>query len=143
MIDFPGAPHLPGRNARPDEAVFAPLRAGLDSDDPVRLAQSPAFDAGFEAFAARYYWEAHEFWEPVWMALPPASAERHLVRGLIQLANAALKARMGRARAAARILPLADAALAEAFGAGDTAPMGVTRSRIASLRQQVDKESAL
>ncbi|MBN8293514.1 DUF309 domain-containing protein [Rhodobacter sp. NTK016B] len=143
MIDFPDAPHHPGRNPRPDPAIFAPLRVGLDSDDPERLARSPAFSAGFEAFAARYYWEAHEIWEPVWMALPPASAERHLLRGLIQLANAALKARMGRAQAASRILPLANAALSEAFGPGNAAVMGVTRPRVASMRQQAEQESAL
>ena len=40
------------------------------------------------------------------MVLPPASAERHLLQGLIQLANGGLKARMGRENAARRIAAL-------------------------------------
>ncbi|MCW1930939.1 DUF309 domain-containing protein [Pararhodobacter zhoushanensis] len=140
---MPPEPHHPGRNARPDEAFFAGLIAGLDGLAAEALAQSPAFLAGFEAFARRYYWEAHEFWEPVWAALPPASAERHLLRGLIQLANAGLKRRMGRPGAAVRILALADAALREAFSGGRESRMGLSAGRVSALREQVLTECAL
>ena len=95
--------------------------------------------AGFAAFDARHYWEAHEFWEPVWMAQLQASAGRSLMRGLIQLANAGLKRRMGREAAARRILPLAEAALREA----PAGALGVGPKRIAAMREQVFRETAL
>lgn len=143
MTPLPPEPHHPGRNARPDEAFFAGLIAGLEGLAADALAQSPAFLAGFDAFARRYYWEAHEFWEPVWAALPPASAERHLLRGLIQLANAGLKRRMGREGAARRILALAEAALREAFGSGRESLMGVSVGQVSALREQVQVECAV
>lgn len=129
MIALPPAPHLPGRNPRPDPVIFAACK-----DDP-----DLALRAGQVAFAARYYWEAHECWEGVWMAQPPASAARHLMRGLIQLANAGLKKRMGRDSAAARILALADAQLREVQGA----PLGFTPSDVQRLRAQVMVETAI
>lgn len=126
---LPPDPHFPGRTPRPDPALFAPFRGSPDA----------ALRAGLSAFAARYYWEAHECWEGVWMAQPPASSARHLMRGLIQLANAGLKHRMGREEAALRILALADASLREVRGAPfDMGPEQVTR-----LRDQILAESAL
>lgn len=132
MIGF-GPAHLPGLTPRPDPALFAPARAALRGQDRADLASSASFHLGFEAFDAGYFWESHEFWEPVWMALPEGGAERELLRGLIQLANCGLKRRMGRDRAAARILALADAALARAFGRGDSL-MGLRRERVEVMR---------
>ncbi len=122
-------PHLPGRSPRPDPERFTAAARGADG----------GLAAGFAAFDARHYWEAHEFWEPVWMAQPQASAGRSLMRGLIQLANAGLKQRMGREAAARRILVLAEAALAEVRGE----VLGVTQARIAAMRVQVLIETAL
>ena len=136
-------PHFPGRTARPPDAWFDPLKAALSSDmAPEALAESQAFLGGLEAFSHRYYWEAHELLEAVWMCLPPASAERHLLRGLIQLANGGLKARMGRAAAVSRILALADTALAEAFLNSREALMGLGPEGLADLRAQVIGETA-
>lgn len=140
-LDLPPSPYLPGLTERPDDALFAPLKAGLSPDRPAaELAESAAFLGGLEAFGRGYYWEAHELWEAVWMCLPPASAERHLLRGLIQLANARLKARMGRDGAAMRIAGLADAAVREAFLHGHDRLMGLSRADVAELgnRRQED-----
>lgn len=126
---LPPDPHFPGRTPRPDPALFAPFRGNPDA----------ALRAGLSAFAARYYWEAHECWEGVWMAEPQASAARHLMRGLIQLANAGLKRRMGREAAALRILVLADASLREVQGA----PLGLDAGAVQRLRGQVLAEIAL
>lgn len=129
-------PHLPGRTPRPPEEVFAAAKAALAGcATPADLAASAAFRGGFDAFAAGAFWEAHELWEAVWARLPPASAERVLLRGLIQLANSGLKARMGRPAAASRLLDLADAALTEAARRA-AAPMGLERARIAALRAE-------
>lgn len=138
LVTLPPVPHWPGRTPRPDEAVFAPLRqAASVATLPADHAESPAFLAGFEAFQAGYFWEAHEIWEPVWMALPPASRERHLVQGLIQLANAALKRAMGKAAASGRILVIADRELEAAFAGYAGRLMGIDRSYIATLRLRV------
>lgn len=142
-LELLGGPHLPGRTPRPPEVAFTPLKAALEGVcDPGALAASAAFRAARELFEARCYWEAHELFEAVWMRLPPAGAERVLLRGLIQLANAGLKARMGRAAAAARILGLADAALAEAGGRLPGGGMGLSPRDIAASRRQAAGEEA-
>ena len=103
--------------------------------------QSPVEAAGWEGdvayrygaslYVQKFFWEAHEVWEAVWKACSPNSIERRLLRGLIQLANAALKLRMARPKAALRLLREADEVLGEA-GAGTL--MGVA---IPSLRAVV------
>lgn len=136
-LTLPPRPYLPGQTERPDEAIFESLKAGLAPGmAPDDLAQSAAFLGGREAFDQGYFWEAHELWEAVWMVLPPASAERHLLRGLIQLANGGLKARMGRENAARRIAALADTALREAFLQGQDRLMGLACSDVQRMRNQ-------
>lgn len=136
------SPHLPGRTARPEEGVFDDLKAGLRPGLSIaELAVSDAFEAGRAAFARGYFWEAHELWEAVWMHLPPASAERHLLRGLIQLANAGLKARMGRRGAAARISTLADKALREAFLHRRDRVMGLSRSEVEEMENHMRRDT--
>lgn len=97
------APHLPGQNARPPEGAIAP---GLEE--------------GLAWYAAGYFWEAHEAWEPVWMAAPANSRERAVLQAMIQMANARLKLRMGRPGAAARILGLVDDHLARSGQSAQT-----------------------
>ena len=134
---LPPRPYLPGQTERPDEAIFEPLKEGLAPGiPPDELARSAAFLGGKQAFAQGYFWEAHELWEAVWMVLPPASAERHLLQGLIQLANGGLKARMGRDNAARRIAALADTALREAFLQGQERLMGLDRAEVEEMRNQ-------
>ena len=134
-LTLPPRPYLPGQTERPDEAIFEPLKEGLSpAMTPEEMAQSAAFLGGKEAFAQGYFWEAHELWEAVWMVLPPASAERHLLQGLIQLANGGLKARMGRENAARRIAALADTALREAFLQRQERLMGLGRAEVEEMR---------
>lgn len=106
--------HVPGQNARHPEGTFATLRAtarpGMTEAD---LAACPALQAGLAFLHAGFHWESHEVLEPVWMALPDGPA-RQMVQALIQLANARLKDRMGRPRAAARLRALAAGHLAQA-----------------------------
>lgn len=144
LITLPPVPHWPGRTARPDEAVFRAAKDDLaDRFSPSDLAASVAFQAGFEAFNAGYFWEAHELWEAVWMQLAPACRERWLLQGLIQLANAGLKHRMGRAAAVTKILPKADAALSEAFRGTGGALMGVDHRACLALRAQAASTYAI
>ena len=62
-------PHLPGLTPRPRAEI------------------APGLEEGLALYRAGYFWEAHEAWEPLWLAAPPNSRERALLQGLIQLAN--------------------------------------------------------
>lgn len=139
LLDLPPQPHFPGQTARPDVHVFAAIKARLQGcETPEELQQSDAFAAGFEAFRAGYFWEAHECWEAVWLRLPPASRERHMLRGLIQLANAGLKRRMQQSTASDKILRRADSALAEAFRNRSAPVMGVSGALCDRLRMNIN-----
>jgi predicted metal-dependent hydrolase len=48
---------------------------------------------GIDLFQHGFYWEAHESWEAVWQALGRNSDDAHLVKSLIKLAAAGVKAR--------------------------------------------------
>jgi hypothetical protein len=125
---LPAQAFVPGRDRRPEEGLFitvadrAPART-----DPAAWRTNEAWLYGFRLYGGGFFWEAHEVWEPVWMGAAPNGAERHLVQGLIQLANACLKLRMGRRRAALRLLRDAGLRLAEA---GSAPRMGVAPAQV-------------
>lgn len=112
---LPKVPHVPGSGTAPDRDLLAQLKA----DVPARVTDAnwrevAAYRNGLALYQAGYFWEAHEVWEPVWMAAAPGSRARSLSQGLIQLANACLKLAMGRPRAARRLLDLAEGHVREA-----------------------------
>ena len=99
-----------------------------------------AYRYGARLYVEGFFWEAHEVWEAVWKASSQNGVERLLLRGLIQLANAALKIRMGRGNAALRLLVEADALFGEtAVAAGSEVAMGVA---LAPLRVAVQELAA-
>ena len=104
-LPFPRHAHIPGSGSEPD---WGPLEAAKESVPNMTTCEqwtaNGAHIYGFALLRNGYYWEAHEIWEPVWLASAPNSRERILLRGLIQLANACLKAHMGMDRAAQRLL---------------------------------------
>ena len=93
----PAYAYLPGKTPRHAEGTCD--RFAFDRAD---LAGSERWQLALACLREGYFWEAHELLEPVWMDLPEDAPERALVQGLIQLANAGLKRRMGRAGAVAR-----------------------------------------
>lgn len=113
-------PHLPGLTPRPRAEI------------------APGLEEGLALYRAGYFWEAHEAWEPLWLAAPPNSRERALLQGLIQLANGWLKLRMDRAPAAERIAAIAAEHLARA---GATPCLGLApgwaAAELARLRQAI------
>ena len=130
---LPPYAHIPGVNTRHPEGWFDPIsdtaRAGMSV---VELAESAAFQSGLRYLEAGYFWEAHEVFEPVWMALSPGD-EKQVLQALIQLANGKLKLQMGRPKAALRLCEIVEGLLAD-LGAG--AVMGVS---IADLRLDVER----
>src|ERR1700738_2732105 len=67
-------------------------------------ARHPALRYGITLNDRGYFWESQEVLEAVWAAAPQGGRERILLRACIQIANANLKLRMLKPRAAARLL---------------------------------------
>jgi len=104
IASLPTRAYIPGKTERHPEGLFDPVRQTVSSGmTSLELAASPAFLSGIAYMDAGFYWEAHELFEPVWMALPEGSGEQRFVQALIQLANAHLKLNMGREKAAMRL----------------------------------------
>jgi hypothetical protein len=137
VLALPARAHVPGTGSAPDRAPLEAAKRLVRA--PVEAAEwesDVAYRYGAKLYVEGFFWEAHEVWEAVWKASRPNGVERRLLRGLIQLANAALKVRMGRARAALRLLREADGVLGE-VGAGTV--MGVA---VAPLRAAVRELAA-
>ena len=116
--DVPKHAYVPGQTVRHAEGRFAPVCATAQLGmSPTQLAQSKAFCTGLFYLQRGYFWEAHELFEPVWMALEEGSEERRLLQALIQLANAQLKLRMHRPKAASRLCIMVRGLLEKLTGA--------------------------
>ena len=102
------------------------VRNGMSAAE---LARTDAWRAGWQYLETGYFWESHEVWEPVWMALPVGAQERALAQAAIQLANASLKARMGRPRAVSRLCDIAQALL-DGGGWRGCATMAIAPARL-------------
>ena len=63
-----------------------------------KWADSAAYLRGVALFNAGYYWEAHEAWEPLWLAHGRRGGIAAALQGLIKLAAAGVKIREGRPR---------------------------------------------
>lgn len=129
---WPGHAYVPGRSDRHVEGAFDTLRDTAAPGMSIEaLFRSAAFRQGRRYYDAGFYWEAHEVWEPVWLALPEGTDERVLVQAMIQLANGWLKLRMNRPKAAARLAAIVESLLREV---GD-------RTDRAELREWIETES--
>ena len=122
--------YVPGQTPRHPDGMFDRFRFDMDN-----IEGSERWVLALDLVREGYFWEAHEMLEPIWMSLPPESAERRVVQGLIQLANAGLKRRMARARAVARLEEMARTLLRDAAGAGEKAILGLTPAALTKLWQ--------
>ena len=99
----PPLAYVPGQTPRHPEGLFDPIRdtarPGMTADD---LRRSLAWREGRHYLDEGFHWEAHEVMEAVWLALPDGP-QRLRVQAAIQLANAGLKLRMDRRKAAERL----------------------------------------
>jgi len=124
--------HIPGQNARPDEAFF----------DDIKSDSGHAWLYGIRLFNCGFYWEAHEVLEPVWLNALPNSRERHLVQAVIHLANGLLKQAMGRPNARQRLAGLARSRLAEAFPEARGRLMGIDAADIMAAVDRLTEGNA-
>lgn len=135
-LPLPTMPYLPGVNERPPEDAFDFPELAPDPDAVTRADRSVAWHYGLRLLANGFYWEAHEVLEPVWMQAEPNSRERFAVQAVIQIANAALKARLEKPRAARRLLVLASALLKRA-ASGPEIILGIAASSVAQALNEL------
>ena len=109
----PGTDRVPDREPLETAKNRVPLR--FDRFVP---ADDPAFRYGLALHDGGFFWEAHEIWEAVWKAAPMNGLDHIALRALIQIANAGLKQRRARPRAAARLIEEAKALLSELIARG-------------------------
>ncbi len=135
---LPARPHVPGSGTQPDMATLERVRPPqLPRVDPGNWRQIVAYRYGWSLFDAGFYWEAHELWEPVWLACAPNSRERLLLGALIQLANARLKRKMKQHNASTRLVAEANQLLADVIGPGASAPPPFMGVDLGGLRQSL------
>lgn len=108
-LPLPSRRYVPGAGGEPDRGPLNAAKATIKGPmQPERWAAHAAYRYGARLHVDGFFWEAHEVWEAVWLTCAHNSAERHLLRGLIQTTNAALKLVMRRRQAAQRLLAEAD-----------------------------------
>ncbi len=133
---MPEHAYVPGQTPRHAEGRFEHLTATVHQGmSTAQLGQSEAFCTGLVYLRRGYFWEAHELFEPVWMALEAGSDDRRLVQALIQLANAQLKRKMQRPKAAKRLCIVVRELLATLTG---TRVMGLEISQILTQLEAVE-----
>ncbi|MEA2861628.1 MAG: hypothetical protein QOC72_3667 [Methylobacteriaceae bacterium] len=134
----PGTDRIPDREPLETAKRLVPLRFNrfVPADDS-------AFRYGLALHDGGFFWEAHEIWEAVWKAAPMNGRDRLALRALIQIANAGLKVRQARPRAAARLIEEATGLLGELSLRGVAgAPESVAgRLQSESLRAQLGERA--
>ncbi len=108
-----------------------------ETTDPEKWRENRTYRYGWSLFEGGFYWEAHEVWEPVWLACRPNSLEKVFLRAAIQLTNAFLKEAMGKKNAARRLFDEVEGLAGEletALGAENKSYMGVDLTRFAQRK---------
>jgi uncharacterized protein len=90
----PGGP-WPHPARSPQGRSFAGTGGAVEPAGSEKGSISRLFLHGIELFNAGYYWEAHEVWEGLWHAHGRKGATADVLKGLIKLAAAGVKAREG------------------------------------------------
>ena len=139
---MPGWAYNPGTDGTPDREPLDVAKKLV----PVRFdgfvpAFDPAFQYGLALHDGGFFWEAHEIWEAVWKAAPMNGRDRLALRALIQIANAGLKRRIERPRAAVRLIDETKGLLSELIWRGGTSePKSVAAClRADALREELQK----
>lgn len=106
--------YMPGHGGEPDRETLERVKALV----PARFAcavppEHPALRYGLALNDGGWFWEAHEILEAIWKVAPQGGRDRILLRACIQIANANLKLKMKRPRAAERLFADALAEMAE------------------------------
>lgn len=96
-LPFPAYAHQPGRTPHPfrDEGGhhYGQAEPTAPPLDPDRAGESQAYRYGFDLLNHGYLWEAHTAWESLWHAAGREGPTADLLKALIRIAAAGVKAR--------------------------------------------------
>ena len=105
-MKFPPYSYVTGKFPHPlreaDGHAFGKAEPRATPLDPADWRSCDAYCQAVDLFNHGFYWEAHEAWEQVWLALGRTGETADFVKGLIKLAAAGVKAREGRANGVKR-----------------------------------------
>jgi hypothetical protein len=138
---------VPGRSPHPvsDPAGHSfGVTPRPETFDPARWQDSHGYLRGLDLFNHGFFWEAHEAWEALWHACGRRGVPADLLKGLIRLAAAGVKAREGRpagVRSHAAAAGALFAAVARALGV-DGRPLGLDLADLAERAHQVEALAA-
>ncbi|NKB53421.1 MAG: DUF309 domain-containing protein [Rhizobiaceae bacterium] len=134
-LKLPPFAYVPGRGKRHEEDFLDHVKAIAATETRnSNAASNRAWLFGLRLIDQAYFWEAHEILETVWLRAAPNSREKSLVQGVIHLANAALKLKMGRPEAAEKLFALADQCISEAFvGWTEDGLMGLDKANLQAV----------
>src|SRR5882724_7858726 len=105
MLTLPRWAYVPGTGIEVDRAPLERIKAQVPSRfDGFVPAAHPALTYGLRLNDEGFFWEAHEILEAVWKAAPPGGLDRICLRACIQIANANLQLKIGKLRAAERLI---------------------------------------
>lgn len=106
-LPFPSYAFVPGQKPHPRKH---PQGHSHGTPEPSWTAFAPedweasvGFLYGVDLFNAGYWWESHEQWEALWLAVGKTTTQGYFLRGLIQLAAAHLKHHVNNLRGALRL----------------------------------------
>ncbi|MDP2779944.1 DUF309 domain-containing protein [Devosia sp.] len=137
---FPAYAYLPGGHQPHPVREATGHSYQHDAAPPAQDAVAPgdALAWGIDLFNHGYYWEAHEAWEPIWLAARGNVQDRALFKGLIMLAATGVKIRERKWQAAARHAGRAARALRQLPRGTDTSQfkqIGMAPEALASLAE--------
>lgn len=105
-LPLPPYAYVPGQTPHPvsDPAghAYGQSRPSVVIHDPAEIAGHVLHRHAIDLFNHGYYWEAHEAWEAMWVAVGRTGPVADLLKGLIKLAAAGVKLRAGQATGTVR-----------------------------------------
>lgn len=137
---FPAYAYLPGGHQPHPVREAAGHSYQHEAAPPAQDAVAPgdALGWGIDLFNHGYYWEAHEAWEPIWLAAKGNTQDRALFKGLIMLAATGVKIRERKWPAAVRHAGRAARSLRQLPRGTDTSlfkQIGMAPEALASLAE--------
>ncbi|MBU1307674.1 MAG: DUF309 domain-containing protein [Alphaproteobacteria bacterium] len=138
--DFPAYAYLPG--SKQPHPVRDPgghsFQQEIAPSAQISVSPTDALQWGIDLFNHGYYWEAHEAWEPMWLAAKGRVQDRTLFKALIMLAATGVKIREGKWLAATRHAGRAARSLRQLSPGADTRLLdliGITPDALAGLAE--------
>lgn len=129
-------PH-PIRDERGHWHGRAPQSSSIDPQHPL---SSRALLVACDLFNHGYYWEAHETWEGLWQGCGRHGVTADMLKALIHLAAAGVKAREGRAEGVRRHAARAAALLEEVQQArGEPHYLGLDLAQLIGEARQLER----